>query len=275
MSVYSIDGRALIEETGFRALIRYWYKRDDETGAFYTLVHIPQTDHEGNKQYPFVIWPNYPNGGIQSTLQMNRAKKYLAAVNAGRFASPYGPGVTLTGKPLGTVIQNSVVLQQGASGNYSPGADMVLTIDRNGELGYALCEASAADLVANGIVSAVSGFVPILINYQNIQDVEPSFDYYNTSDSQRQIIGQYYNGDYVIISTEGRGNQGEGFFTFVQLQALCKSYGLKHAFLLDGGGSTETVVGTKQLNPFYDNTLGRVVATYVVFNGTTTFGEPG
>ena len=125
MGVYSIDGRALVEQGGFRSLIRYGYKRDEATGAFYTVVSIPQTDNDGNKQYPFVIWPNYPNGGVQSTLQMNRAKKYLAAVNAGRFASPYGAGVTLTGKPLGTVIQNSVVLQQGASGNYTAGADMV------------------------------------------------------------------------------------------------------------------------------------------------------
>ncbi len=57
-------------------------------------------------------------------------------------------------------------------------------------------------------------------------------------------------------------------------QALCKKLGLKDVFMPDGGGSIETVVGSRQLNLFYDNALGRVVPTYIVFNGTTTFGEP-
>jgi hypothetical protein len=30
----------------------------------------------------------------------------------------------------------------------------------------------------------------------------------------------------------------------------------------------------RQLNLFYDNALGRVNPTFIVFNGTTMFGEP-
>lgn len=254
----------------FQNLINYNYHRDSATNAFYTVLNIPQTDYHGNKQYPFVYWENYPNGGIKSTLQMNASKGFFVAINAGRFQSPYGSGVTLTGLPCGTVIQNSVVLQQGTSSN-SNALDKVLTIKNDGSLGYADCTDSATDLISAGVVSAVSGFVPIIVDYEDVFEVDDTVTYNDTSNSQRQVLGQYNNGDYVVISTEGRNNQGDGYFTVAQLKTLCKSLGVKDAFLLDGGGSMETVVGDKQLNPIYENAYGRVVPTYIVFNGTTSF----
>lgn len=281
-SIYDLDGNALVDsELGFEPLIKYWYQRDEETGTFYSITHIPQIDRQGNKQYPFVYWPNYPNGGTESTSQMNSRKKFLVALNGGRFASPYGSGVTLTGLPLGTVIQNGQVLQQGADGNFTATHDAVLTINSSGELGYANPLDSATTMVSNGIVSAVTGHVPIIAEYKKIDDVitqnVPEWMAYmdNSSDAQRHVLGQYTNGDYVVISAEARNYQGTGNMTVRQMQGLCISLGMRIAFLLDGGGSMETVVGQRQLNPFYENTLGRVVPTYIVFNGTTTFGEPG
>lgn len=273
MECYDINGeKVTLENSGSKSLVNYEYRSDAQTGAFYTIVNIRQEDGDGNKQYPFVYWPNYPNGGIESTLQMNRRKKFLTAINAGRFTEPFGPGVSLTGLPVGTVIQNGVVLQQGTGG--SSEINRVLTINNKGRLGYALLSDSATDLVANGIVSAVSGFIPILTDYQYIEEADTTITYIsNTSDAQRQVIGQYYNGDYIILSCEGRNNQGSGFFTVRQLQDLCKSFGVRDAFLLDGGGSMETVVGDRQLNPIYENASGRVVPTYIVFNGTTIFPE--
>lgn len=278
--VYDINGDVITESRTpadrFSELINFNYQRDETSGAFYTVLNVPMTNNEGEKQYPFVIWPNYPNGGIQSAMQMNSVKKYLVAVNGGRYNTPYGAGVTLTGLPKGTVIQNSVVLQQGASGNYNSTMDVVLTINSNGRLGYADPLDSASGLVSNGIVSAVTGFVPILSGYENIEDVvdgTPEWIGYidREDDTQHQIIGQYDNGDYAIITTEARDYQGGNWFTVKQAQTLCKQLGLKDAFMLDGGGSTETVVGQRQLNPFYDNTLGRVNPTFIVFNGTTMF----
>ena len=254
------------------------YKRDDTTGAFYTHVIVPQKNAYGEKQYPFVIWPNYPNGGTQSTLQMNMVKKYLVAINGGRYDSPYGAGVTLTGLPKGTVIQNSVVLRQGSSENYNPKLDVVLTINNNGILGYADPLDSATELVSGGIVSAVTGFIPIISNYKNIEDVVEGAPEWlscleGTGDAQHQVFGQYDNGDYAIITTEARDYQGGNWFNPKQVQTLCKQLGLKSAFMLDGGGSAETVIGQRQLNPFYENTLGRVNPTFIVFNGTTSFSE--
>lgn len=277
MAVYDVSGNELSlsdSKSRFQNCIQYNYDRDETTGAFYTHVIIPQKNSFGDVQFPFVYWPNYPNGGTESAYQLNQREKYLFVVNGGKYKSPWGDGVTLTGTPKGTVIQNGVVLQQGSDDNVDkPSQEWVLTINNKGELGYGRYYDSASEMVSNGIVSAVTGFMPIITNYLDIQDVETTDLEYldNTEDAQRQVIGQYGNGDYAIITTEGRGYQGGSWFRPRQIQTLCRQLGLKFAFMLDGGGSVETVMDDKQFNPFYDNTYGRRNPTFIVFNGSTDF----
>ena len=269
--LYKYDGSPL---NGFQDLIQYEYLRDAETSAFYTKLFVPQTDDKGNKQYPFTIWPNYPNGGIESTLDMNKRLKYLVAINGTGIFSPYGQGVTVSGGPMGTVVQNGVVLREYDDDFGSPAR--TLTIDGNGTLGYEALSVTGAQLAARGIVSTASGFFPIVYDFEDIDEREPDLaekmqDTYCNSDAQRQALCQYENGDYLILTSEGRGGRGSGYFTFKQMQRLCKQYGVKFAYMLDGGGSAQTVVGEKQLNHIYENTTGRVMPTYIVFNGTTVF----
>lgn len=277
MEIYNHDGMN-VHGKGIRPDISLTYKRDENSGCFYSLIIIPQTRTDGTKQYPFVKWPNYPNGGNKSALETNQGVnfKYDVIINGGTFRSPAGAGVTLSGLPVGTVIENGVVLSQGTESSdteWVKNNQMVLTINDAGELGYASFLTSADDLVSNGIVSAVTGFIPIVTNFVNADDViEDEMPYMEAeADSPRQVIGQFGNGDYAIITCSGRGDQGSIGFTVRQLQTLCKNFGLKEAFILDGGGSTETVLGHRQINTIYDNTYGRVVPTFIVFNGTTEF----
>lgn len=265
--VYNIEGIEIAnDENKFEDLIRYDYKRDDTTNIFCTIIHIPQTDFDGNKQFPFVYYPNYPNGRTESTFEMNTRKKFLVAVNAGRFN-------TSTGVPVGTVIQNS---SNCSVTPYVRDWDRVLTINNKGELGYAELTDNPLTLISDGIVSATTGFIPLIINYKNAEEVDSSISITAGDIAQRLAICQYNNGDYLIIGAEARGNQSttgstsEGM-TLEQMQVICKSYGVKFAFALDGGGSMEMVVGERQLNPFYENTYGRTVPVYIVFNGSTTF----
>ena len=276
--VYDINGNIIgdvNEKNIFEDVISYDYKRDETTGVFYTIIHIPQTAPNGEKQYPFIYWPEYPNGGIESTFQMNQRKKFLVAINAGRFAEPFGAGVSRTGVPLGTVIQNSVDCSVRENGRTW---DRVLTIKNNGELGYAELNALPATLISNGVVSASTGFIPLIINFKNAEDVDSSITVSAGDTAQRLAICQYNNGDYLIIGAEARGNQSatgstsEGM-TLAQLQTICKNLGVKFAYALDGGGSMELVTGQRQLNPFYDDTYGRKVPVYIVFNGTTSFPD--
>lgn len=270
--VYDIDGNPIVKYSEIGNSIKYSYQRDETTGAFYSLLLVPQTTPNGSKQYPFTIWPNYPNGGIESALQMNRRLKYLVAINGAGFKSPYGEGVTVSGKPMGIIIQNGVVLQN----EIRTDVGRTLTIDGDGKLGYAAYDVDGDTLVGMGIVSTANGYCPLVDDYVAIDSKEPDLATFitsstGTSDAQRQCICQYGNGDYLIITSEGRGNQGSGFLTFKQMQTLCLKQGVRFAYMLDGGGSTETVVGDKQLNMIYENEYGRVMPTFIVFNGTTEF----
>lgn len=277
MEIYNHDGMN-VHGKGIRPDISLTYKRDENNGCFYSIIIIPQTRTDGTRQYPFVKWPNYPNGGNKSAWEFNRDEdyKYYVVINGGTFRTPYGSGVTLSGLPTGTVIENGVVLSQGtesSDGEWVRNNSMVLTINDDGELGYASFLTSADELVSNGIVSAVTGFIPIVTNFQNADDViEDEMPYMErTDDGQRQVLGQFGNGDYAIITSAGRGDQGGGWFTVREMQTLCKNLGLKEAFMLDSGGSVETVLGHKQINTIYDNQYGRVMPTFIVFNGTADF----
>lgn len=241
--------------------------RSESANTNYYVVEIPQTRPNGNKQYPFVYVPNGANGGTMSTLTMMQNSSFYFGMNGGYFDY-----TNRTYKPYGITIQNGVIITNDNSAftnNYT------LTIDSNGNLGYAermSTGVTAQDVLNSGAVSALLGLVPLVVNSQ-ASGVESSWW---TSDDriQRQIIGQKTNGDYVIITAEGRNFDNSTGFTVTEAQNLCLAMGLKFAMAVDGGGSTETVIDETQINTIYEGTSGRIVPTYIVFNGTDTFNVP-
>ena len=242
--------------------------RNTSANTNYYVVDIPQTRSNGDKQYPFVYCPNGNNGGTMSTLTMMQISGFYFGMNGGYFDN----NETGSKKPYGVTIQNSVLIRDDTlqfRNNYT------LTIDDEGKLGYMDTFNSgitAQDVVNSGAVSAILGLIPLVVNGQ-ASGVESSW-WSSTERAQRQIIGQYSNGDYCIITCEGRNYDNSSGFTVTEAQNLCISMGLDFAMMVDGGGSTETVIGTEQINTIYEETQGRVVPTYIVFNGTDEFFVP-
>ena len=268
MSIYDLNGRVVAPSVSedFMKDSSLSYVRDEATGTSFYIIRVFRTKPDGTSQYPFISIPNGTNPGTKSTLEMNRICKYPFAINAGLGDSSGGGWV-----PIGLVIENGVLIQNSDS---SHSHLHPLTIDNNGNLGYAEGDADGQTLIANGVVSAITGFYPLVVNYDPVPE-----SYYNYSDSylnkaQRQIIGQYGNGDYAIVTCEGRGFDNSSGWTIPEVIAICQKLGLKFAYNLDGGGSTETVFDQKQINTIYEGTSGRSTSSYIVFNGTTTFGEP-
>lgn len=248
----------------FRQNMALDYGYDAETGTSYTAIRVYKTKTDGSLQYPFVFAPNGSGTPILSGLGVATNYGFPLTINA-------GCGGTF-GSPNGTLIQNGVVIQQGPTEQH-PTA-LPLTIDNNGDLWYADADADAETMVESGIVSAVCGFMPIIRDYEAVPNTEwPSgIDHY-TQQAQRQIIGQYANGDYAIITCEGRGFANSPGWTIAQAQSICISLGLKFAYNLDGGGSTSVVIGKKQLNLIYEGATGRKVPAFIVFNGGTVAPE--
>lgn len=239
--------------------------RDSASATNYYLIRVPQTRSNGSKQYPFLYAPNGIGQATQSTLAMNREKGFKLAINAG-VGGIYtvAQGVL----PLGVLIENSVLLQQ-SSMEYP-----ILTINNTGYLNYAEPNTDGQTLINNGVVSACVAFVPIIVDYEAVDASMYEQMPHDDQQAQRQIIGQFSNGDYAIVTAEGRGNDNSAGWTIPQAIAVCLSHGLRFAYNLDGGGSTETVIGDEQLNTIYENETGRKVQNYIVFNGTDRFFVP-
>ena len=237
------------------------YEYDADTGANYTIIRVYKNRVDGKKQYPFVYAPNGANAGTKSTLDLVNGEGWLLAINAGVFN-------TSTKKPDGMLIQNGEVVQGTISVTHSECKP--LTINNSGDLGYLEANVTG-DMVASTIVSAVCGFMPIIVDYAVVPSSEWNSVSHYTENAQRQIIGQFGNGDYAILTCEGRGYDNSDGWTIAEAQKICQKHGLKFAYNLDGGGSTETMLGFKHLNTIYENTTGRIVPTFIVFNGTDTF----
>ena len=265
MAVFDINGNNI---GGNSFLQNSFIERGVFRGAQYHMIKINKKKYDGTYQYPFVISPNGVGPAMTSALSYALSHNYPIICNAGVFDFVTG---STTRVPWGILIVNGEILQN----TPAPGGRVrdPLLIDQNGDLSYAASNVDATTLT--GIVSAVCGFGPLVINYTGITEQE----YVNpagwNSDAQRLVIGQFGNGDYAIIASEGRDfdNSTPGW-TIPDTIDFCESINLKFAFQLDGGGSTELVIDKKQLNMIYENETGRLVPTYIVFNGTTTYGEP-
>lgn len=238
------------------------YEYDSSGSVNYSVIRIYRTKIDGTKQYPFVYAPYGTGTSRLSTLAMQEAKGWAVAINAGIFD-------TSDTTPVGVVIQNGALIQDGPAGTLTE--RRTLTIDGNGNLASVVDDSNGATLVSNGIVSAVCGFGPIIVDYEA---ADVSYIPNRNDNAQRQIFGQFGNGDYCILTCEGRNYDHSDGWTMAEAQAVCQKLGLKFAFNLDGGGSTETVIGLRQINSIYEGEKGRKVPTFIVFNGTNTFAVP-
>lgn len=222
-------------------------------GTNYFAIRIYRTRIDGTKQYPFVQ-RLYPEESVPSVVAR---EGWLFAVNGG-----IGQGLT---------IQNSVLITDTPSSLHQ-GA-LPLTINNQGDLWYTEADTTGkgSTYISQGVVSAVCGFFPIVVN-------NTAFDYPDvsgTSESdwqraQRQVIGQFANGDYIFIVSQGRGYDNSQGFTMEELQELCISLGIKFAYNLDGGGSVQTVLGRKLFTDIGTGEL-RNRPSLIGFNGTTQY----
>lgn len=240
--------------------------RESATNSLYYFVRIPQIRSDGSRQYPFVVCPDGTGAATKSALSYALATSYYAVINGGVFHPS-------TDKIDGiTIVNSTVILNTPTTEHSNPVPARPLTIDNTGVLSYTEYNADGYTLVLNGVVSCISGFMPIVVNGVAMTDWINLWGsgWYN-SDAQRQIIGQFYNGDYAIVTVEGRNYANSPGISVHQAASLCISLGINFAYLLDGGGSTETVIENTQLNTIYEGSAGRKVPSFIVFNGTDSF----
>lgn len=256
--IYNYNGVLIHDSFSDNMVFDYAY--DAATGANYTVIRVFQTKRDGTKQYPFLRYP-----GRMKTADLVAAENWGLVINAGLGVSEEQP-------IDGVAIENGVVKNNDPA-TYHQGA-IPLTISSSGVLSTAAADATASSLVSSGIKSATCGFCAIVEDYLPSESFPTVANVTHfTDNAQRQIIGQWGNGDYAIVTCAGRSNENSDGWTLTEAQTVCVKLGLKFAYNLDGGNSTSTYL---RKNKIHDNQIGtsRVIPSFIVFNGTTTFSIP-
>ena len=269
--IYDVNGALLHDDFSDNMELDYAY--DSDTGANYSVVRVFQTKRDGTRQYPFVRCP-----GRMKASELAAQEGWSMIINAGL-------GVSASQPIDGVAIENGVVKHENPATYHLN--TVPLTIDANGTLATAAANATGSGLIAgnvvsngvitSGLVSAICGFCAIIDNYAAVSplpdvQINGAGNHFNQN-AMRQIIGQFGNGDYAVVSCAGRSQFNSDGWTMAEAQTVCRKLGLKFAYNLDGGNSTATFLRKK---PVWDFMAGqtRIVPSFIVFNGKTAYAAP-
>lgn len=237
-------------------IIQKLYDEDSSTAYYLTTVFKKRLD--GGYQYPFVH-RLHPNN--KSIYDMVLQEGWLLGINAGNNTQ--------------YVVENGKLL---SNADHVPSRPPLI-IYSDGTLDSIDDMPGNEAVVPEGVISGVLGWVPLVKNYESREDydqyiIDEGYETVITESAQRQIIGQYGNGDYAIITSEGRDYENSKGFTFAEARAVCLKHNLKFAYMLDGGGSVQTVLGKKNINIVYEGQTGREIMVAIGFNGWSTYKLP-
>ena len=260
---------SLEEVQALRAIAAVHLEYGRTQGASYCLLRIPKYTLDGKRFKPKVAVTSVDgsvDGAKASALTFAKRNVYPVTINAGLFHTttmmPQGQtiidGVSVTNSPMtddmGTAISGAECypLCMDAEGNLS--APYSRSVD-------------TAEMIADGVRYAVTAWGKFIEDFAPT-DASVFQEIVHPDAYIRQVIGQYDNGDYCICTVD-KARLGiaanDGGMTYATLTELLVSKGVKFAYSLDGGGSCETVLGQRQINPIYEGTSGRAVPTVIYF----------
>ena len=238
-------------------------------GASFIFARIPKTTNTGAALRPRLALTSVDgsiDGNKASALTYAQRNEPVCTINAGLFN-------TTTAQPVGQTIINGVVYVSAAMtddmGSAISDAECYpLCIDANGDLSAPYARSiDTATMIADGVIHAVTGWGKVVENFAPCADTVEN-EIVHDGAYIRQVIGQFQNGDYCVCTVDmsRNGVENEAGITYADLAQLLVDRGVKFAYSLDGGGSAETVLGVRQLNPIYEGTAGRSVPTVIAFN---------
>ena len=270
--LYDAQGNLMIWEANAEALTSINVEYGRHEGASYYLVRIPQYTTGGKKITPKVAMTSADGsleGNKVSALEFAKREHAIFTINGGVFninttyLHPHGQTIV-----DGVSVTNELN-PDSFSSPISNAECYPLCIDADGNLSSPYAQGvDTADMIADGVVHAVTGWGQLIDNYSATDESKYNEIVHADKLIPCQVIGQYQNGDYCVLTVDGvRGSvQNESGLTDKQARDLLIAKGVKFAYLLDGGGSTETVIGNRQINPIYTGNSGRAIPTVIYFD---------
>ena len=164
----------------------------------------------------------------------------------------------------GYVIRNGVVYRDTVRENSSNG-DLAIYKDGSFKIIYE-DEISAEQLVKDGVVNLLA-FGPSLVEDGEITVDTNSEVEQSMSSNPRTAIGIIDENHYIIVVSDGRTSESEGLSLY-QLAEVMKSYGVKTAYNLDGGGSSTLYFNGQVINkPTTNGTISERAVSDIVYIG--------
>lgn len=105
-------------------------------------------------------------------------------------------------------------------------------------------------LINEGYVDVILGFYGLIIDGEVVD--YSGYNEETLAANPRQVICRKTNGDYLILTCDGRTIHNKGLTTD-DIVRILSDYDIDFAFVLDGGGSTGTVVKGTKINNLIDN----------------------
>ena len=164
----------------------------------------------------------------------------------------------------GYVIRNGVVYRDTVREDSSNG-DLAIYKDGSFKIIYE-DEISADQLVKDGVVNLLA-FGPSLVENGEITVDTNSEVGQSMESNPRTAIGIIDENHYIIVVSDGRTSESEGLSLY-QLAEVMKSYGVKTAYNLDGGGSSTLYFNGQVINkPTTNGTISERAVSDIVYIG--------
>ena len=164
----------------------------------------------------------------------------------------------------GYVIRNGVVYRDTVREDSSNG-DLAIYKDGSFKVIYE-DEISADQLVKDGVVNLLA-FGPSLVEDGEITVDTNSEVEQSMASNPRTAIGIIDENHYIIVVSDGRTSESEGLSLY-QLAEVMKSYGVKTAYNLDGGGSSTLYFNGQVINkPTTNGTISERAVSDIVYIG--------
>ena len=196
----------------------------------------------------------YGNNVTAKTSEPAANNKAILAVNG----DYYGANTT------GYVIRNAVVYRDTVREDASNG-DLAIYKDGSFKIIYEN-EISADQLVEDGVVNLLA-FGPALVENSEIVVNTKSEVGQSMASNPRTAIGIIDENHYIIIVSDGRTSESQGLSLY-EMAEVMKSYGVKTAYNLDGGGSSTMYFNGQVINkPTTNGNISERAVSDIVYIG--------
>ena len=233
---------------------------DEASSTYYYLTKIPRLDKHGNL-IPLkmgIANDDFTCSTLESTLKHAWRKNATLCINCGVWNVE-------TTRPVASVIYEGKILYK-AVPTVTPEKYQYFAITKDNTYKVYPIGTTPEAMILDGVWYASPIFASLLINGIPVEQTDLRVE-------PRQSIGFTANNDIIIISCDGRSSESAGM-SYDDLARLHSINGSINAYILDGGGSTSTVLrGVKQNENIDNYTTDRSVGTFLYVAKETNISE--